>query len=209
MFAVHHALHSCFGAAEGLVNGAGTDPSKVDTVASFYDNVLEFLHVHHQGEDELVYPVIEERCPEHRALLERIDAQHRLLDEPMSLARQALTDWQSDPDEADGARFISLLAEIDTVLEPHLRQEENEVLPIASAFLSEEEWGELPGHAMATFGSDKPWLALGLVRASLPPEIQEAMLAGMPEPLQALWVNEWEPAFTRFIAEVEAIAPLA
>jgi hypothetical protein len=51
MRAVHGALRRALGSAQALVAGAGNDPAKVATVSSFYENVLEFLHVHHEGED--------------------------------------------------------------------------------------------------------------------------------------------------------------
>ena len=55
MYAVHRALSACFEAAGPLVGAAGDDPAKVATVASFYENVVELLRVHHEGEDELVF----------------------------------------------------------------------------------------------------------------------------------------------------------
>ena len=76
------------------------------------------------------------------------------------------------------------------------------MLPIASAWMSPEEWSQLPGHALQSFRGDKPWLALGLVREGLTPEQRDGMLAGMPPPLQSRWTDEWEPAFDAFIAEV-------
>lgn len=206
MRAVHAALRSSFESADALVAGAGSDRDKVAIVTSFYENVLEFLHVHHEGEDELIYPVLEERCPEHLELLANIDAQHTTLNEPMTAARAAIIAWQDDPNSANGDAVVRTLLTVDETLLPHLAAEEEEVLPIASAYLSPEEWGALPGHALRSFSCDKPWLALGLVREGLTDEQRLHMLAGMPEPLQQLWADEWEPAFSAFIAGVRAIA---
>ncbi len=72
--------------------------------------------------------------------------------------------------------------------------------------MSPDEWAQLPGHSLRLFSGDKPWLALGLVRERLTDEQRSQALAGMPVPLQELWVNEWEPAFTGFITEVRAIS---
>jgi hypothetical protein len=41
------------------------------------------------------------------------------------------------------------------------------ILPIASKWISPEEWGRLPGHVMMSFRADKPWLVFGLVREQL------------------------------------------
>jgi Hemerythrin HHE cation binding domain len=73
MFAVHKALTGALDAAPTYVAKAGVDSERVDVIGSFYENVIELLHVHHAGEDELVYPLLEERCTESRSELERID----------------------------------------------------------------------------------------------------------------------------------------
>ncbi|HEV3328987.1 MAG TPA: hemerythrin domain-containing protein, partial [Acidimicrobiales bacterium] len=56
MRVVHEALLAAFDAADALVAGAGSDVANVATVATFFENILEFLHVHHEGEDDLLYP---------------------------------------------------------------------------------------------------------------------------------------------------------
>ncbi len=205
MRAVHGALLTSLGSAGALVAGAGCDRAAVATASSFLENVVEFLHVHHQGEDDLVYATLKERCPENHALLARIEDQHRLLDEPMARATSSLGAWRSDPGAATADQTAVAFALVHRTLAPHLAEEEDEVLPIASAYLSPEEWAQLPGHALKIFGGDRPWLALGLVREALTEEQRSEMLAGMPPPLQAQWTDDWEPAFTTFIAEVRAI----
>ena len=190
MRAVHAALHSWLGGVGALVAGAGSDPAKVAIVASYCENVLEFLHVHHEGEDELIYPVLEARCPQHAELLVRIDSQHTLLVEPMSQARDAVAAWQQAPTSASADAVVAAISLVDETLRPHLAEEELEVLPIASAYIAPEEWGQLPGHALQTFAGDKPWLALGLVREALPEEHRVEMLANMPPPVRDLWTNE-------------------
>ena len=83
MYAVHKALTGALDAAPAYVAKADLDSERVEVIGSFYENVIEFLHVHHSGEDELIYPVLEERCAESRSELERINDQHTLLHAPM------------------------------------------------------------------------------------------------------------------------------
>jgi hypothetical protein len=204
MFAVHNALRGSFDLVEGLVERAGSDPVRAAVVADFYDNVLEFLHVHHVGEDELVYPLLEARCTELEDLLERIDAQHRTLDAPMQAAWDAVAAYRAQPSAETGAGLAAAIEHVEAVLVPHLHEEEALVVPLATRWLSPEEWGELPGHAMGMFSKDKPWLALGLVREHLTDEQRAGMLEGMPPPVRDMWTNEWEPAFNAFMSEVRA-----
>lgn len=204
MFAVHQALLEALDAAPALIRRAGDTPDRVELIGSYYENVLEFLHVHHAGEDELIYPILEERCTDDKAMLERVDAQHRLLDEPMDKARDAITAWRAAPSTERGQTVVDLIGVIGETLRPHLGEEETVVLPLASAWISPEEWQQLPGHALQSFSTDKPWLALGLVRERLTSDQREQMLAGMPPQLQSVWTQQWEPAFTSFIAEVRS-----
>ena len=202
MIAVHQALLGSLDAGPDLIGRAAAHPDRVEVIASFYDNVLEFLHVHHGGEDELIYPLLEERCPQDKAVLERIDDQHKVLYEPMDAAWASVAAWRSAPSADGGRALVEALSGVSQGLRPHLREEEETVLPIASAWMSPEEWAQLPGHALQSFRGDKPWLALGLVREGLTEERRDDMLAGMPPPLRAQWTESWGPAFDAFIAEV-------
>jgi hemerythrin-like domain-containing protein len=202
MYAVHKALTDALDAAPTYVAKAGVDAERVEVIGSFYDNVIEFLHVHHTSEDELIYPMLEQRCPERRSELERIDDQHKLLYAPMDAGRSAIAAWRAAP-SADSARaVIDAMASIDELLRPHLAEEETVLLPIATKWMSPEEWGGLAGHGMAIFRGDKPFLPLGLVREELSQEQRDGMLAGMPPEMRTMWTEQMEPAFNGFIAEV-------
>jgi len=205
---VHKALLAAFDAADALVEAAGSDAERVATVATFFDNVLEFLHVHHEGEDELLYPKIVERCTEHSSLLEQIDKEHALLLEPMAVARGAITAWEAAPTPDTAAVVATSLDIVEGTLRPHLRVEEELVLPIASAFITQEEWGELPAHSMQSFSGDKVWMPIGLIVDQMSGEQRDAFLSGMPEPMHQVWEQQWSPAFTEFMVQLRSIAPV-
>ena len=76
------------------------------------------------------------------------------------------------------------------------------LLPIASKWMSQEEFARLPGHHMMSFRADKPWLMMGLVREQMDQEHRDGMLAGMPPAMATMWTEQMEPAFNAFIAEV-------
>jgi len=202
MYAVHKALIGALDAAPAYVAKADLDAERVDVIGSFYENVIELLHVHHTGEDELVYPVLEQRCPDRRSELERIDDQHKLLHAPMDAARSAIVAWRADPSTENAQTVVAAIAAIAETLRPHLAEEETVMLPIATQWMSPEEWGQLAGHGMMIFRADKPWLGLGLVREQLNQEQREGMLAGMPPEMRTMWIEQMEPAFNAFITEV-------
>jgi hemerythrin-like domain-containing protein len=202
MFAVHKALTGALDAAPAYVATADGDSERVGVIGSFYENVIEFLHVHHTGEDELIYPVLEERCAESRSELERINDQHKLLLAPMDAGRSAVAAWRTTPSSENAQAVIDAIASIGDPLRPHLAEEETVLLPIASKWMSPDEFGRLPGHHMMSFRADKPWLMLGLVREQLDQEHRDVMLAGMPPEMRTMWTEQMEPVFNAFIADV-------
>ena len=202
MLAVHKALTGALEAAPEYVAKVGVEAERVEVVGSFYENVIEFLHVHHTGEDELIYPVLEERCAESRSELERIDEQHKLLHAPMAAGRSAIATWRAAPSADNAQAVIEAIASIAEPLRPHLAEEEAVMLPIATKWMSPEEWGQLSGHSMMSFRADKPWLMLGLVREQLNQAQRDRMLAGMPPEMRAMWTEQMEPAFDAFITDV-------
>jgi hemerythrin-like domain-containing protein len=202
MYAIHKALMGALDSAPAYVAKADLDPDRVEAIGSFYENVIEFLHVHHTGEDELVYPVLEERCAESRSELERIDNQHKLLHAPMEAGRSAIAAWRAAPSTDNAQAVVHAIGAIVEPLRPHLAEEESVLLPIAAKWMSPEEWGRLPGHGMMIYRADKPWLALGLIREQLNQEQRDSMLAGMPPEMRTMWTEQMEPAFNVFISEV-------
>jgi hypothetical protein len=176
MYAVHKALTGALDAAPAYVAKAGLDSERVEVIGSFYENLIEFL--------------------------ERIDDQHKLLHAPMDAERSALATWRAAPSTDNAQAVIDAIASIAEPLRPHLAEEETVVLPIATQWMSPEEWGRMPGHAMMIFRADKPWLPLGLIREQLDQEQRDGMLAGMPPEMRTTWTEQMEPAFNAFMAEV-------
>ena len=117
----------------------------------------------------------------------------------MDAGRSAVATWRAAPSTDNAQAVIDALASIAEPLRPHLDEEETVVLPIATKWISPEEWGRLPGHHMMSFRGDKPWLPMGLVREQLDQEHRDGMLAGMPPEMRTMWTEQMEPAFNAFI----------
>jgi len=202
MFAVHHALRGAFDSAPAYVGSAGLDGERVGAVGSFYENVIEFLHVHHESEDEILYPLLVSRCGDQHPEITRIDDQHKVLNDPMDAGRAALAAWRSAPSADDARTVVEALGAINDALAPDLADEEATVVPLCTRWLSPEEWAQLPEHSIASFKGDKPWLTIGLVSEQLTDEARERVFAGMPPEVRTLVVEQWMPMFESFIAEV-------
>ena len=95
---VHQVFRAGFAAAPALVAGAG-GAERHEMVISFYANLLEFLHCHHHGEDELIWPRVKERGPERAEVVERLEAQHQAVSALLDQALSSLSAWQAAPSD--------------------------------------------------------------------------------------------------------------
>ena len=203
MYAVHGVFRDTLGAAPTLVGGiAPGNAERVALIANYYENILSFLHTHHEGEEELVFPLLRDRCDGAGELMDRMAEEHHEALELLEQARTALAAWPSG-DAAAQQAAQERLVELGSHLNEHLLEEEQKVLPLAGANLSMEEWGAMPAHGMAAFDGDKIWLVVGLIRERMNDEQRAAMMAHMPPPALEMWTGFGEQAFKEYSTVVE------
>ncbi|MDQ1394419.1 MAG: hypothetical protein QOF30_3396 [Acidimicrobiaceae bacterium] len=203
MIAVHRVFRDTLGRAAAVIGAVGDgDIDRAATVANFFDNILLFLHVHHQGEDDLMFPVLRQRCPDQRELIDRVASQHGDADEKVAAAEGSLRAWSANPG-AEAKRCAAAMNALGGHLEAHFADEEHALLPLCAQHLSAPEWGALPGHAMASFTGDKIWLILGLVADRMTAAQRDDMFAHMPPPVVDMWTNFGRQAFAHLVAQVD------
>jgi hypothetical protein len=201
MLAVHNVFRSSFASGPEFISSAEGDDARRALVANYYVNVMALLDVHHDGEEKFLFPLLTERAPEHRTLVEEAASQHDEAIGRMDAVTSRLGSWETRGDSEGQALVLSLRA-LDDVLSPHFDQEEAQILPLAGEHLTVEEWGMLPAHGMANFKGDKIWLILGLILENSTQEQRDAMLNGMPQPAREMWENMGEASFNDLIAQL-------
>ena len=203
MIAVHQVFRDALGCAPQLVGSVcGDRTDRVEAVATFYANVLAFLHSHHEGEDELLWPKLIERAPQEAELVRRVAGQHVTVTAALTEAEAKLADWTSQPDIDRGSSLAAALAVLGSELGEHLDEEERRILPLAADYLTVEEWGELPAHGMRSFTGDKLWLILGLIQEQMPAPAIAAMEAHMSPPVREFWIGVGRGQFEEFVARL-------
>ena len=82
MLVVHAALRREFGLAPGLVRGvADGDVARARIVGGHVRLLLDLLHVHHGGEDRLLWPLLLVRVPAQLTpVIELMERQHRQIE---------------------------------------------------------------------------------------------------------------------------------
>lgn len=131
--------------------------------------MMRFLHAHHASEDQGLYPLVRTRTVDgnDRAVLDRMGRSHdeiaRLIIE-VTAAAEALAGAGT---EAAAGRTLAAVDALSGALLPHLREEEDEAMPIVSRSITAAEWAaiekqhNLDPKSRAELGFEGHWLIDG------------------------------------------------
>ncbi|HET7901109.1 MAG TPA: hemerythrin domain-containing protein [Candidatus Nanopelagicales bacterium] len=188
MHIVHATFRTAYTQSAQLVRANTTpSPQRVAFLADHVEFGLSMLHHHHESEDELLYPVLEARAPEQAARTEQIDEEHKAIATAIdeSLARCAT--WRATPTAETGEALAASLDDLLAVLEPHLVDEEAEVVPLAARVLTKEEWEAIGAHSRASIPREKMSIAFGMLLEPLDEADRAHMRAQLPLPVRTLF----------------------
>jgi hypothetical protein len=189
MVVVHKMFRREFGEASKLVHAvAPGDRKRVALVVGHLKMLSLGLHHHHEGEDELLWPVLLERVALQANMVRRMESQHARLSELLDRSDNLLDQWQTRADAVSRDELADVLLRVSAALDEHLADEENEVLPLVTAHLSIAEWQALMdrGQEGIPKGS-KGFVLLGMILRDCDPGERAAFLALVPTPVRVLW----------------------
>lgn len=190
MFAMHDALRRELVQVARIAAMGDDHPGRLLHAALGWELFKKFLTVHHQSEDDALWPPLRARVaghPDRVALADELEAEHAVI-EPLLESIDAAA---ADPDYGY-QRFGDIIDELVGKLTAHLAHEETDGLPLIDASLSPQEWQHFGAvHAERIRGDvpvAMPWLLNG---AS--PQTREAVLSMFPPPLLSAFREQWEP----------------
>ena len=140
---------------------AGGDVARARTVAGHAREVLDMLHHHHLGEDELLWPRLSARTRFHTDLLARMDSQHQGLAVLLEHAATAFTAWQDAPTAHTSTPLTALLEQLSTGLNEHFDEEEAEILPIVERVITAAEYQEVGQRGLVSIPLTRRLIVLG------------------------------------------------
>jgi hemerythrin-like domain-containing protein/uncharacterized protein YndB with AHSA1/START domain len=100
--------------------------------------VLGFLHRHHEAEDDYLYPMVRAANPGAATLLNEMAADHNAIQTAMAAAERAAERYARSADARE--QLAAELGTLGGVLLPHLRREEDDMMPVVSASITEQQW---------------------------------------------------------------------
>ena len=188
MAIVHRLFRQAYDEAARLVRAnPAPSPARVTFLADHIDLVLRGLHSHHQDEDELLYPKLIERAPEQAPVTEQVEHEHQVIATALDAASAACTTWRQRPSAQTGEALAAALDHLNEVVQPHLDDEEQKVVPLAAVTLTQQEWDAMGKRGMSSVPRNKRAIAAGMMLEPLDAADRAYMMKHVPAPLRLLF----------------------
>jgi hemerythrin-like domain-containing protein len=203
MFVVHRAFRREFTLLPQLVRAVPAgDTARAAVLTDHARRILEGLHLHHSGEDELLWPKLLDRCPPDEALVHRMEGQHSDVETCTERLLAALTRWEAEARPAVTEEVAAGLDALRTALFTHLEDEEQHILPLAARHVSQEEWDQLGEHGFGHMSKKDLPLMAWMVLEEATPEERAQMLGNVPPPVRLLLRTVFARKYRRYVSRV-------
>ena len=188
MAIIHRTFRNMYNESARLVRTAPAPSSgRVSFLADHIDFGIAMLHVHHEDEDELLYPKLIQRVPEQAPMTEQVDQEHQLIKTALDEAAAACAAWRGRPSADTGEALAASLDHLNSDVQPHLDDEEQKVVPLAAVTLTQQEWDAMGKHGVAQIPRNKRGVAFGMILEPLSQADRAYMMKTLPAPVRMLY----------------------
>src|SRR5450631_1941344 len=136
---VHGALRRDLTRAANALSGQPFpgDAQRV-AIAQHMQALMGFLHVHHSGEDAWLWPTMRRLNPAASDVLDQMDADHLSIAPHMGKVTAAAAAYEKSATVREA--LAEAINDLRCTLDPHLRREEDEMMPIVASTLTAGQW---------------------------------------------------------------------
>lgn len=185
---VHETFRRFYDEGARLVRANPTPtPERVTFLADHIEFGIAMLHNHHESEDELLYPLLVERAPDHAAMTKAVEHQHTEVTTSVDAVSAACAAWRRQPSAETGERLAQSLDSLNAMLQPHLDDEEQQIVPLAAVTLTQQEWVAMGEHSRAAIPRDRMAVAFGMLLEPLNDDDRAYMKSELPAPVRLLF----------------------
>jgi hemerythrin-like domain-containing protein len=170
----------------------------VTFLADHIDFGLDMLHHHHASEDLLLYPLLLERVPEQAAMTDEVLLEHKVVQTSLDSAIAACAAWRRHPTAEAGEALATSLDHLNVVLQPHLDDEEQQVVPLAAVTLTQEEWDAVGEHSGSHIPRAMRAVAFGMILEPLDEDDRNYMKRNLPGPVRLLFPLMIQRPWTKY-----------
>lgn len=189
MVIIHRVFRREFQLLPGLIEGvADGNTERAALVGEHLGDVVASLHHHHEGEDDLLWPPLLQSATLQADLIHRMEAQHASLSTALDQIEKLTPAWAATARQADAEELAKSVRDAAVILEEHMVEEEQEILPLVREHLTVEQWGKLGERGSKSITDKrKRLLFLGMILEDASPQEQRDFLAKLPAPVRVLW----------------------
>ncbi|MFH9090416.1 hemerythrin domain-containing protein [Streptomyces sp. NPDC017673] len=204
MLVVHEAFRLNYSRLPGMVRAVTSgDAERAAVVADHAQLIEDFLHLHHMGEDELLWPKLLERAGDRLGeTVNLLESQHVEIAALLTETSQRLAIWRDQPTKEHGEQLARSLERLGAQLTEHLGIEEKDVLPIVPEYVTAKEWHELGDHAINALPKNKLPVVFGMLASLADAEVVKLMLSTAPLVPRLLMPVLGPKAYTRYARKV-------
>ncbi|WP_019632428.1 DUF4267 domain-containing protein [Actinomadura atramentaria] len=178
------------------------DVRRARAIVAFMDDYRAGLHMHHTGEDELLWPLLLARVDLDAEIVLRMEEQHSRVEASLAAVAERSAAWRASASAADRDALVAALAHHRTVLIEHLDDEETNLLPLAERHLTAAEWDAQGEHFVATATKMQALTFLGVILEDATPEERAMMLGGLPGPVRLIWKTVGQRRYANLMRRV-------
>ncbi|MEU4407399.1 hemerythrin domain-containing protein [Streptosporangium sp. NPDC023963] len=180
MFMVHTMMRREFELLPQLVRDvASGDTKRSAVVAAHAERISRVLHLHHEGEDIVLWPLLLERGgAQASAIVPTMEEQHHGIEAALHDVETLLPVWKSTAQ--NGANLAAAFEVLLDRLLKHMVLEEEEILPLAEKVVTAAEWAQLGEHSLSNSSKKDLPLVLGMTMYEGDPEVVEEVLSRAP-----------------------------
>lgn len=166
---VHSALQRDLTRASNALKGPPVPgDAQRAAIAQHVQAMMDFLHVHHRGEDAWLWPTMRRLNPSASTLLDQMEDDHLAIAPHMEKVTSAAADYEKSA--AGREALASALSGLRGSLDPHLRREEDDMMLIVATTLTTRQWDDweqeyyLKSKSKSELGMEGHWLIDGADR---------------------------------------------
>ncbi len=170
------------------------DVERAEVIGTYARLYFFALHLHHETEDDLLWDRLTARDPGCALHVDQMRAQHDDVASQLGRIEPQLPQWVATADAKLRDALAGDIEYLCATLLPHLGQEEDDILPVAGAVLSQKEWDGLETHTRAKLMEHRKELPRDALSLQL-----GFLLASVPESEREDWYRENVPAPVRLL----------
>jgi iron-sulfur cluster repair protein YtfE (RIC family) len=204
MVIVHRVFRREFRLLPDLIRRVGEgDTARAAVLAEHATDLVTGLHHHHVAEDDLLWPPLLRQAKLHTHLVHRMEAQHTDLSAALNQVEELMPAWAAKAGGAERDELVDALDTVSKILDEHLAEEEQKILPLVRKYLTVDQWKALGDRgAEAIDDKKKRLIFLGMILEDTSPDEERNFLSRMPAPVRVLWKVLGRRQYADYLARI-------